>query len=100
MSEDFNIEDFVPHEELAKMQALHDIEDDIFKRRLTSAMTIFEKVDKFMLSQHGVRGHEMLKLAKPKLEKLLQELNETFIKAEEYHQCGRIIEWKKILNSI
>lgn len=89
----------IPYDEQAMMLALSDIEEFKMEREKREAMEIFHDLATFFSEPMKTRYLSVL-LTKERVFEILESIENSLCKLEEYEKCARLIKWKKLLHEI
>ncbi len=95
----FDPEDFdIPYNETAKLQAEMDIEDRSKEKRLDQAKQVYVDLKDFFVDDDNCKY--LLSVVKIQdIVTILEEIEECFLRIEDYGKCRDIASWRKKLFS-
>ena len=100
IEDDFDPEEAgIPYDEIAKLSALRDIEEDVANRIVERALSIYSKLQRLFQDHRKVQIVRDANLT-PRILEMLEEIQGILASSEHYENCVEIVKWKKILNCI
>lgn len=83
----------IPYDEIAKICAKMDMNEFEFKRRTEEAIVVFNNMGEFFQNE-SKQFYLTTVINENDMDSILAELEEIFVKIEDYEKCAEIKRWK------